>query len=344
MLPEYELPSRLNNRPLPTLGRTQQRGYTSIMKNKITLGLVALAALTLLGAPSAASAAEVCTEEVTTIEQTWNVEEWQETSPAIPAVPAVPATPHEGLLEVEGGWATDTISTGWTGTIADLTGGLDIDADPIQYVGLHIQTPAGTLVYEEEPSYGGKLWSNTASNVPAGMGYASFGTIEEFAAAHGDIAVTDVVVLYTHPEASSTTVSSVTIGGDFIGYAAGNPGSPEIPAVPAVFSWVVVDSGQAEEVPEDTEGTRYIVTGEVEVVTEVEVECPVVVTPEPTDPPVTAVPSTPAAATPVATSTTSDGLAETGYEAAGIVFGAGFLVALGLITVAFARRSRAAQK
>jgi hypothetical protein len=44
------------------------------------------------------------------------------------------------------------------------------------------------------------------------MGYAAFGTIEEFILLNGDVDVTGIDLLYTHPEASSTTVTSATIG------------------------------------------------------------------------------------------------------------------------------------
>lgn len=119
----------------------------------------------------------------------------------------------DGVLEVDGDWDTESISLPFSGTLADIGTVLDIEATPIQYVGLHIRTAQGSITYEEEPSYGGKLWSEASwDGVSAGMGYAAFGTIEEFIAQNGDVVVTGIDLLYTHPEASSTTVTSATIG------------------------------------------------------------------------------------------------------------------------------------
>lgn len=118
----------------------------------------------------------------------------------------------DGVLTVEGDWDEDTLDVGWTGTLADIGTELEIVAEPLQYVGLHIHTALGNIVFEEEPSYEGKLWSNVAwPGVEPGMGYAAFGTIEQFIAQNGAVAVTGITLLYTHPEASSTTVTSFTI-------------------------------------------------------------------------------------------------------------------------------------
>lgn len=119
----------------------------------------------------------------------------------------------DGVLTVEGGWATDSIDVPFTGTLADIGTVLNIDASPLQYVGLHIDTAEGTIVFEEEESYAGNLWSESAwDGVEAGMGYAAFGSIEQFIHLNGDVEVTGIRLLYTHPEASSTTVTSFTIG------------------------------------------------------------------------------------------------------------------------------------
>lgn len=119
----------------------------------------------------------------------------------------------DGVLSVEGDWDTTSIAVPFSGTLADIGTVLDIQADPIQYVGLHIDTAEGTISFEEEPSYGGKLWSGSAwAGVDAGMGYAAFGSIEEFIHLNGDVTVTGIRLLYTHPEASTTTVESFTIG------------------------------------------------------------------------------------------------------------------------------------
>jgi hypothetical protein len=119
----------------------------------------------------------------------------------------------DGVLAVEGDWDTTSISVPFSGTLADIGTVLDIQATPIQYVGLHIRTAQGSISFEEEPSYGGNLWSGVAwDGVEPGMGYAAFGTIEEYIAENGDVVVTGIDLLYTHPDASSTTVTSFTIG------------------------------------------------------------------------------------------------------------------------------------
>ena len=230
----------------------------------------------------------------------------------------VPGTPHEGYLEVDGNWAEATISTGWTGKLSELEG-LDIVADPIQYVGLHIQTAVGNLTYEEEPSYAGNLWSKTAwAGVGTGMGYEAYGKIADFVAAgHGDVAVTDVVLLYTHPNASFTTVESITIGGETLTFA---------PATEDDYVWTTIESGEGVALPdgltdgevfegEDGELYRYVVTGEV--------ECAVVP------------PATPAKVTP-----TSSTLAKTGFDGGPLLISSalGLLVAGGALAFVAARR------
>lgn len=120
----------------------------------------------------------------------------------------------DGVLSVPGDWATQSIAIpAAVSTLSDIGTVLDVTATETQYLGLHIDTAEGTIVFEEEPSYGGNLWSTSEwFGVEAGMGYAAFGSIEEFIAYNGDVAVTGIRLLYTHPEASSTTVESVTIG------------------------------------------------------------------------------------------------------------------------------------
>lgn len=119
----------------------------------------------------------------------------------------------DGVISVPGGWESESIAVPFSGTLADIGTVLNIDADPLQYVGLHIDTAEGSIVFEEEPSYNGELWSNsTWEGVEPGLGYAAFGTIEEYIHLNGDVAVTGIRLLYTHPEASTTTVESFTIG------------------------------------------------------------------------------------------------------------------------------------
>jgi hypothetical protein len=121
----------------------------------------------------------------------------------------------DGVISVAGGWESETISVPLAGvvTLADIGTVLDIQADPLQYVGLHIRTDEGSITFEEEPSYGGDLWSTSEwEGVEAGMGYAAFGSIEEYIELNGDVVVNAIDLLYTHPEASTTTVESFIIG------------------------------------------------------------------------------------------------------------------------------------
>jgi hypothetical protein len=119
----------------------------------------------------------------------------------------------DGVISVPGGWESESIAVPFSGTLADIGTVLDIQADPIQYVGLHIDTPEGTISFEEEPSYGGNLWSQSAwEGVEAGMGYPAFGSISDYIEFNGDVTVSGIRLLYTHPEASTTTVESFTIG------------------------------------------------------------------------------------------------------------------------------------
>lgn len=119
----------------------------------------------------------------------------------------------DGRIEVDGEWDTTSIAVPFSGTLADIGTVLDIQATPLQYVGLHIRTAEGSISFEEEASYGGNLWSNaTWEGVSAGMGYAAFGSITDYIEFNGDVVVTGIDLLYTHPEASATVVESFTIG------------------------------------------------------------------------------------------------------------------------------------
>jgi len=113
---------------------------------------------------------------------------------------------------VDGNWDENYISKSFDGTLADLGTVLDIEADPIRYVGLHIVTDKGVIVYEEEPSYNNNLWSVDNFGVSSGMGYASFAPLADYVAANPDLHVSEIQVLYTHPEESFTVVNSVTVG------------------------------------------------------------------------------------------------------------------------------------
>lgn len=81
----------------------------------------------------------------------------------------------DGVITVAGGWASESIAVpAVPATLAGIGSVLDIDATPLQFVGLHIDTPNGTIVFEEEPTYTGNLWSTSSwDGVNPGMGYGS---------------------------------------------------------------------------------------------------------------------------------------------------------------------------
>lgn len=261
----------------------------------------------------------------------------------------------DGVLSVAGDWDTASIAVPFSGDLADIGTVLDIDADPIQYVGLHIDTAEGTIVFEEEPSYGGNLWSTSAwEGVEAGMGYAAFGSITDYIEFNGDVDVSGIRLLYTHPEASSTTVTSFTIGCTVYTFEPPVvvPEKPE--PVVAVEDEEVVDC-EADTVTTTTTTTTtdwvYVeesntwIEGEpvVEVVTDereaTDEECPVVVEPTPT--PTVPAPVTPAA--PAVSKAAADTLAVTGADSlatVGWLTGGALAVALGSLGVVLGLRRR----
>lgn len=115
-------------------------------------------------------------------------------------------------LTVDSAWEQVWIERAVNAPLEDVLAGLDIVASPIQYVGLHFETTDGRfLTYEEEPSYGGALWSNDSwAGVSAGMGYTAFGQPAEFVAQNGDVMVKTVYLLYTHPTGSVTDITSAS--------------------------------------------------------------------------------------------------------------------------------------
>lgn len=151
--------------------------------------------------------------------------------PTCSAVTGTDTIVGTGVISVAGDWDSNSIPVPFSGTLADIGTVLNINATPLQYVGLHIHTAEGTIVFEEEGSYAGNLWSNVAwDGVSAGMGYPAFGSIEDFIELNGDVVVTGVDLLYTHPEASSTKVTSFTIGCTTYTFV------PPVTPVPVVFN------------------------------------------------------------------------------------------------------------
>ncbi len=119
-------------------------------------------------------------------------------------------------LDVTGGWDTTTITRSLSGELKDLGTGADFTPN-VDYLGLHVKTSAGTLTYEkyyenQDPSNAGKWWSESDFNVASGQGYATFDTLENIVAANPGVTLENLRVLYTHPDVSSTTVTSVKIG------------------------------------------------------------------------------------------------------------------------------------
>ena len=119
-------------------------------------------------------------------------------------------------LDVTGNWDTTSITRSLTGELKDLGTGVDF-APNVDYLGLHVKTSAGTLTYEkfyenQDPANTGKWWSESNFNVAGGQGYATFDTLENIVAANPGVTLENVRVLYTHPNVSSTIVTSVKIG------------------------------------------------------------------------------------------------------------------------------------
>lgn len=263
----------------------------------------------------------------------------------------------DGVLTVPGGWAEASIAVPFAGDLADIGTVLDIEADPLQYVGLHIDTAEGTIVFEEEPSYGGDLWSNaTWEGVEPGLGYAAMGSITEYIEFNGDVDVTGIRLVYTHPEASSTTVESFTIGCTVYTFEPPViiPEEPE-PVVTVTEEEVVDCESNTVTTTTTTTTVGWVydeqsntwIEGEpVEEVTTIEreateEECPVVTpTPTPTPAPVTA--------TAPLTASTADTLAVTGADSlatVGWLTGGALAVAFGaLLTVLGIQRRRAHQE
>jgi hypothetical protein len=115
-------------------------------------------------------------------------------------------------LNVNGEWDTTSISRTMVGPLADIGSVVDFSASPNQYAGIHIDTDKGTLTFEKEGSYEGKWWSESDFGVASGMGYKTFDTLENIVAANPGVMTSKLRVLYTHPLASSSIITSVIVG------------------------------------------------------------------------------------------------------------------------------------
>ncbi|RHA38074.1 Ig-like domain-containing protein [Cellulomonas rhizosphaerae] len=116
-------------------------------------------------------------------------------------------------LNVPGDWSESWIERTYDGTLASLGDVVDFDATPAQYVGIRVETTQGEITFEKEASYAGKWWSTSDFGVGAGMGYASFASLDDYITANPDVRVTGVRVSYTNPQAASAVVTGVTFGG-----------------------------------------------------------------------------------------------------------------------------------
>lgn len=162
-------------------------------------------------------------------------------------------------LNVTGNWDTSYIYRAMHGPLADIGNKVDFDATPEQYVGIHIVTDNGVLVYEKEASYDGKWWSTSDFGVAKGMGYATFDTLKNIVAANPDVMTSELRVLYTHPDASSSVITSVTVdctkyvfskaGGSGGGGTGETPVIPTVPTVPATPAKAAAVGGMGAQLP-----------------------------------------------------------------------------------------------
>jgi hypothetical protein len=281
---------------------------------KLTVGIVAagLAALSLT-APAAAFATEgqhrgfVCVEPGTRVDLTWNVEQWQEVTPAVPGIPEsyaavgnyadTRATGHyeagpDGLhIWTEGATSTDKVA-GYLATSIPLSAVAESGAT-LNYTTVTGITPGSQLVVDidgddvgdgilvGEAVYGDNWWlSNSSTDAfkaldpsgaeDGGNGSAYFGTLAEWSAAAPDATVVAVGFSLGSGVLGEGYVTGFVTAGTTYHFTSYTPAVAE---VPAVFDWVVVGSGQGAALPADVEGTRYVQTGTVDVPIWTEISC-----------------------------------------------------------------------
>lgn len=230
---------------------------------------------------------------------------------------------------------------------------------------------AGDGILVGEPVYGDDFWlSNSATaefkalapHVGGGFGSENHGLLTEWAAAAPDATVVAVGFSLGSGVHGEGYVNGLVVAGttySFVSYNAGTPGAPGVPE--HYTDWYEVSTGQGIALPDGREDGeefqtdalyRYVVTGEVEVPTQVEVECPAVVNPEPepepepeptTEPTPTETPTV--TATPKPASST-DTLAATGGDSgtfALLTAGALLVAGIAITAVLEIRRRRGAQ-
>jgi len=152
---------------------------------------------------------------------------------------------------------------------------------------------AGDGILVGEPVYGGDFWlSNSASaafkalapQVGGGFGSENHGLLTEWAAAAPDATVVAVGFSLGSGVHGEGYVNGLVVAGTTYSFVSYNAGTPGVPGVPEHYTdWYEVSTGQGETLPDDrADGEefqtdalyRYVVTGEVEVPTRTEVECP----------------------------------------------------------------------
>lgn len=227
-------------------------------------------------------------------------------------------------------------------------------------------TPDGYLVIES--IYGGVWWlsgnwtgtppgtfsvRDGAPHAAGGGGYPNQGSFSEWITAYPNAQVLAVGFSLGSGVTASGTVHSLFVNGTTFNFS--QLVSAEVPPVPEHYTdWYVVSSGQGLALPDGhSDGEefqtdalyRYVITGDVEVTEQVEVECPPA-TEEPTETPTPT--ETPQATAPPATTTpTASVLAHTGANDTSllqwvalfsIVAGVGILAAVGITKRARAKR------
>ena len=267
----------------------------------LAIGGAAGLVLALISGPAFSAEAQACFQDVTTTEVTWNVENRVQTAEAVPASFAplydfddsgdtghYEATADGLHIWTEGTTSEDQVRLLQAVDIplADVTSaGVDFtntSGGGVPSAQLLLDTPAiglteGTLV--AEAVYGDVVWLTAGSSdelkalaphTGGGFGSNWWGTLAEWGAAVPDATIVAIGFSLGSGVLGDGILHSVDVGD--VSY----PFVEETPAVPAVFEWVVVGSGQGGSLPDsDDEDVRFVQTGTVDVVTQVEVACPV---------------------------------------------------------------------
>jgi hypothetical protein len=270
-------------------------------RSMLAFGGAAGLVLALISVPAFSAEAEACYQNVTTTEVTWNEENYVQTSEEVPATYAplydfddsgdnghYEATADGLHIWTEGTTSEDQVRLLQAVDIplADVTSaGVDFtntSGGGVPSAQLLLDTPAiglteGTLV--AEAVYGDVVWLTAGSSdelkalaphTGGGFGSNWWGTLAEWGAAVPDATIVAIGFSLGSGVLGDGILHSVDVGD--VSY----PFVKETPAVPAVFEWVVVGSGQGVSLPDsDDEDVRFVQTGTVDVVTQVEVACPV---------------------------------------------------------------------